>query len=196
MATTSTGRQLSGKYWVSWANTNAKNSDKLDDLEPDFRKKVEAFIQALKNAGAKVTINATRRSAKRAYLFHWCWKIGLKKAKPSEATAMPGVPIQWDHGNLEKSIEGAKEMIRGFGLAVPPKSTVAPALRSNHIAGKAIDIDIQWTGTLKVKKKDGTVVEVVSMSDPNANVKLQQVGESYGVKKLTSDKPHWSYNGR
>jgi hypothetical protein len=196
MATTTSGKQLSGKYWVTWANTNAKNSNKLDDLEPDFRKKADAFIQALKDAGATVKINATRRSAKRAYLFHWCWKIGLKKAKPSEATAMAGVLIQWDHGNLEKSIAGAKEMISGFGLAVPPKSTVAPSLRSSHIAGKAIDMDIQWTGTLKAKKKDGTVVDVPYLSNPNANVKLHHVGESYGVKKLTSDKPHWSYNGR
>ena len=150
----------------------------------------------LKDAGATVAISATRRSDKRAYLFHWCWRIGLRKAKPSEATAMPGVPIEWNHGDRQKSIEGAKEMIGGFGLAVPPHSTVAPSLASNHIAGKAIDMDITWTGTLKVKKKDGTVVEVPYVSDPNANVKLHQVGESYGVKKLTSDKPHWSYNGR
>jgi hypothetical protein len=46
-----------------------------------------------------------------------------------------------------------------------------------------------------VKKKDGTVVEVPYVSDPNTNVKLHQVGASYGVKKLTRDKPHWSYNG-
>ena len=52
MAPTTTGKQPSGKYWVTWANANAKNSDKLEDLEPDFRKKVEAFIQALKDAGA------------------------------------------------------------------------------------------------------------------------------------------------
>ena len=129
-------------------------------------------------------------------MFHWCWKIGLRKAKPSEATAKPGVPIEWNHGSLQKSIEGAKEMIGGFGLAVPPHSTVAPSLTSNHIAGKAIDMDITWAGTLKVKKKDGTVVEVPYVSNPNENVKLHQVGASYGVKKLTSDKPHWSYNGR
>jgi hypothetical protein len=46
-----------------------------------------------------------------------------------------------------------------------------------------------------VKKKDGTVVEVPYVSDPNANLKLHQVGASYGVKKLARDKPHWSYNG-
>lgn len=195
MATATSGKQPSGKYWVAWANINAKNSDKIDDLEPDFRKKVEAFVKALKDAGATVAISATQRSDKRAYLFHWCWKIGLRKAKPSEATAKPGVPIAWNHGSLQKSIEGAKEMISGFDLAVPPKSLVAPSLRSNHIPGKAIDMDITWTGALKVKKKDGALVEVPYVSDANTNVKLHQVGASYGVKKLTRDKPHWSYNG-
>ena len=196
MAPIATAKQPSGKYWVTWANANAKNSDKLEDLEPDFRRKVEAFIEALQEAGARVAISATLRSEKRAYLFHWCWRIGLGKAKPSEATAKPGVPIEWNHGNLQKSVDGAKEMIAGFGLAVPPHSMVPPSLVSNHIAGKAIDMDIQWTETLEVKKKDGTVVEVPYVSDPNANVKLHQVGASYGVKKLTNDKPHWSYDGR
>ncbi len=193
---TTGGKQLSGRYWVTWANANAKNSEKLDDLEPVFRKNIEAFIQALRDAGAEVKISATRRSENRAYLFHWCWKIGLGKAKPSDATAKPGVPIEWNHGSLPKSIEGAKEMISGFGLAVPPHSTVPPSLTSNHIAGKAIDMSIAWTGTLKVKKKDGTLVEVPYVSDPNTNVKLHQVGASYGVKKLTNDKPHWSHDGR
>ena len=57
-------------------------------------------------------------------------------------------------------------------------------------------MDISWSGTLKVEKKDGAVVEVPYLSDPNTNLKLHQVGASYGVKKLTNDKPHWSYNGR
>ncbi len=84
----------------------------------------------------------------------------------------------------------------GFGLAVPPDSTVAPSLSSNHIAGKAIDMDIIWIGKLKVKKKDGTEVEVTYMKNPNLNTKLHAVGASYAVKKHTSDKPHWSHNGK
>ena len=38
-------------------------------------------------------------------------------------------------------------MIDGFGLAVPPTSTNAPSLTSNHSPGKAVDMDIDWTGT-------------------------------------------------
>jgi hypothetical protein len=190
----------SGKYWVTWANVHAKNSSKLDDLAEPFKSHVKAFIKALEDAGAKVHIEATRRAAKRAYLFHWSWKIALGKCKPSEAKALPGVDIEWDHGDLAQSKAGAQEMVDGFGLAVPPKSTVAPDLDSNHIAGQAIDMDITWTGELKVKKKDGTkdgtVVSVPYMSNANQNTKLHTVGESYSVKKLTSDAPHWSYNGK
>src|SRR5262249_13188108 len=149
----------------------------------------KAFIKALEDAGAKVSVKSTRRDAKRAYLFHWSWKIALGKAQPSAATAMAGVDIEWDHGDLAKSKAGAQEMVDGFGLAVPPKSNVAPSLTSNHIAGKAIDMDITWTGELKVKKKDGSEVSVTYLADPNANSALHTVGESYGVKKLKTDAP-------
>jgi len=185
----------SGKSWVAWADLNAKNSSSVDDLAEPFKANVKAFISALEAAGAKVKVSATKRAAKRAYLFHWSWKIALGKAKPSEATALAGVDIEWDHGDAAKSKAGAQEMVTGFGLAVPPKSNVAPSLTSNHIAGNAIDMDITWSGEIKVKKKDGTEVSIAYICDPNANVKLHGVGASYGVKKLTSDAPHWSSNG-
>jgi len=186
----------SGKYWVTWANTNAKNSVSLDDLVDPFKSNVKAFIKALQDAGAKVKVNATRRHPNRAYLFHWSWMIALGKCKPSEAKAQPGVDIEWDHGDLAKSKAGAQEMVDGFGLAVPPKSNVAPSLTSTHIAGQAVDMDITWTGEIKIKKKDGKEAAVAYMTNPNLNTRLHQVGESYGVKKHTSDAPHWSYNGK
>jgi hypothetical protein len=192
----SMAKTKSGKSWVTWANTNAKNSTNIDDLVDPFKSNAKAFIKALEDAGATVKVSTTKRDAKRAYLFHWAWLIGLDKSKASAATAMAGVDIEWDHGDAAKSKAGAKEMIDGFGLAVPPKSTNAPALASNHIAGKAIDMDITWTGELKVAKKDGTIETVVFMKDPNANTKLHQVGESYGLKKLKTDAPHWSHDGK
>ena len=146
----------SGTYWVTWANAHAKNSTSVDDLVEPFKAKAKAFIKALEDAGASVSVGTTMRSRKRAYLFHWCWKIGLGKAKASDATAMTGVEIEWNHGDEAKSKQGAKEMIDGFGLAVPPYSTNAPSLTSNHMPGKAIDMDISWVGTMKVKKKGGT----------------------------------------
>ena len=186
----------SGKFWVTWADANAKNSDRIDDLAEPFKANVVAFKKALTDAGAKVTVSATLRHPKRAYLFHWSWLIALGKAKPSAAPAMAGVDIEWDHGDDAKSKAGAQEMVSGFGLAVPPKSTNAPALTSNHIAGKAIDMTITWTGDLLVKNRNGTVATVPFVSNPNSNTKLHLVGETYGVKKLKTDAPHWSVDGR
>ena len=185
----------SGSNWVTWANTHAKNSDKIDDLAEPFRSNVKAFIQALEDAGASVSVSATRRAAKRAYLFHWSWKIALGKVKPSAAKPMAGVDIEWDHGDLKASKAGANEMVRGFGLAIPPDSNVAPSLTSNHITGNAIDMNIVWTGNIQVAKKDGKLVKVAYMTNPNVNGQLHAVGASYKVFKHTSDKPHWSYNG-
>jgi hypothetical protein len=185
----------SGIYWVTWANAHARNSVSIDDLVEPFKANAKAFIKALQDATATISISATKRSDKRAYLFHWCWMIGLGKAKASEASTLPGVDIEWDHGDAERSKKGAKEMIDGFGLAVPPNSTNAPSLITNHASGKAIDMDIAWTGTIKVKKKDGTEESVVFMADANKNTKLHAVGASYGVKKLTTDAPHWSHDG-
>ncbi len=187
--------EKSGTYWVTWANAHARNSSSLDDLDSDFKEKTKAFIKALEDAGATVDVTATKRHENRAYLFHWCWKIALGKVKASEPPAKAGVDIQWDHGDDAKSKDGAQAMVTGFGLAVPPASDDAPALTSNHISGKAVDMDIEWTGKIKVKKKDGKEVEVEYKSDVNSNAVLHEIGESYGVKKLKSDAPHWSYNG-
>jgi hypothetical protein len=185
----------SGTYWVTWANAHATNSTSVDDLVDPFKANVKAFIKALEDAGATVDVSTTKRSDKRAYLFHWCWKIGLGKAKASQASKMVGVDIEWDHGDAEKSKKGANEMITGFGLAVPPNSTNAPSLTTNHTPGKAIDMDITWTGTMKIKKKDGTEESVPFMASVNENKKLHAVGASYGVKKLKTDAPHWSQDG-
>jgi hypothetical protein len=185
----------SGSFWVTWANVHAKNSSSVDDLAEPFKSSAKAFIKALTEAGATVSVTATRRSDKRAYLFHWCWRIGLGKAKASEAAPMIGVDIEWDHGEADKSRNGAKEMIDGFGLAVPPDSTNAPSLTTNHTPGKAIDLRIAWTGTMKIRKRDGTEELVPFMTDVNQNTRLHAVGASYGVRKLTTDTPHWSHDG-
>ena len=186
----------SGLTWISWAKTNAVDSDSIDDLEATFKQNVKDFKAALEAAGATVTVKNTLRSTKRAYLFHWSWKIALDKCKPSEATAMLGVDITWDHGDDAKSKAGAQEMVTGFGLAVPPKSIYAPSLTSRHIEGKAIDMDITWTGTIKVKNKAGLEVEITYNADANANTVLHTLGATYSVNKLTNDAPHWSTDGK
>jgi len=108
---------------------------------------------------------------------------------------MPGVDIEWNHGTDSDSIKAADDMVLGFDLVVPPDSHVAPSLTSNHIIGKAIDMTITWTGTIILVNKQGSEVEVDYMKNVNLNTKLHEVGESYGVKKLITDAPHWSFNG-
>jgi hypothetical protein len=185
----------SGSYWVTWANAHAKHSTDVADLKDPFRTKAKAFIKALEDAGASIQIDTTFRSENRAYLFHWCWLIGLGKIKPSAAKSKIGVDIEWDHGDDKASVTGAKEMITGFGLAVPPKSKVAPSLYTNHKNGDAIDMTITWEGKLHVLDKSGKEHVIKFMDDVNENTRLHQVGATYGVKKLTSDAPHWSASG-
>lgn len=187
---------ISGKYWVTWANMHAKNSRNVDDLEVSFKHDAKAFIKALKDGGATVDVATTKRSEKRAYLFHWAWKISQAKCKPTDAKKMMGVDIEWDHGDLAKSQAGALEMVNGFGLAMPPRSINPPALTSQHISGCAIDMTIKWRGAIKVKKSDGAEVLLTYAANVNANKALHALGASYGVKKLTTDAPHWSRNGR
>ena len=185
----------SGLSWITWANTNAANSKDIEELEATFRQNVKDFKKALEDAGATITVKDTKRNDKRAYLFHWSWKIALDKCKASDATAMAGVDITWDHGDAAKSKAGAQEMVTGYGLAVPPASTEAPALDSRHIQGKAIDMEITWTGTIKVKNKTGVEVEIPFNASANANTVLHTVGATYSVIKLKSDEPHWSTDG-
>jgi len=171
----------SGRYWVTWANTHARNSTRLADLAMPFRQNVEDFISALNTAGAQVTVTATRRNADRAYLFHWAWLISQGQGAAANAPGSPNVDIEWDHGDAALSRAGAQEMVDGFGLAVPPQSVNAPSLTSNHIAGRAVDMVITWQGTIQVAQRDGNMVAVTYMQNPNANTELHQVGASYGV---------------
>lgn len=186
----------SGTFWVTWANEHAQNSSAIEHLVEPFRSNAMAFIAALESAGARVDVSATKRSARRAYLFHWSWKIALGKCPASQAASLAGVDILWDHGDELASKKGAREMVTGFGLAVPPRSVNPPATTSNHITGQAIDMDITWAGTIKVRDRQGNLVAITFMTDVNANTSLHAVGASYGVTKLATDAPHWSHDGR
>lgn len=55
-------------------------------------------------------------------------------------------------------------------------------MTSNHISGKAIDMDIIWEGNITVKKKDDTDVPVDFNSDVKLNTALHSIDEPYGVK--------------
>ncbi len=180
----------SGRYWVGWVHRFGLTSKDIKDLEQPFRAGVEQFITALENARAKVVVEHTWRSDEAAYLFHWAYRIAKGTARPKDPPRHRAADIQWDHGVNAQSRKGAQEMVTGFML------TSQPSLDSRHKEGKAIDMKITWTGTIQVLNKYGTPVDVPFMINVNANRALRDVAESYGVRKLTTSKVHWSTDGR
>ena len=187
----------SGRSWVS----QYRGSHCLQDLRLPFRGYAEAFIGALRAAGATVDINATYRPPKRAYLMHWSWKIAKNRVSPEDVPAMDGVPISWEHYDTAekyadvRSVAAARDMVRGFQME---RLGVAPSLRSRHTVGCGIDITISWTGDLLIRDAYGNLVEIDRLPRTGMNSQLHRVGESYGVIKYNRngrDDPHWSDTG-
>jgi len=174
--------ELSGAVWVDRFPT----STSVEDLSADFRRSVNSFIDAIKNAGGSVTITATYRPPERAYLMHYAWEVARGKVKPNAVPAMTGVNIQWDHGDEKASRQAAADMVRGYNIVY------RPSLTTNHANQTAIDMSISGMIGKKIKNKDGEEIEIKTLSDLNA------VGATYGVHKNPSDPPHWSadVNGR
>ena len=182
----------SGKAWVK----KFLGSNRVDDLEEGFREKAKAFIKAATDGGADVKIASTRRPRERAYLMHWAWMIVNRDQDAKKVPAMKGVDIDWWHGDQAASAKKAQEMVDGFGLR---NLKVPPALSSRHIEGKAIDMQIVWSGDLMIKKSDGSTVAIRSTPRDNTNPDLIAVGATYGVIHFTDapkDKVHWSTDGR
>lgn len=181
----------SGASWVQEFPT----STEVSDLDSSFSGKVQKFIAALEEAGATVTITATKRPPERAYLMHWAWMIVKKGHNPRKIPAMKGVEINWWHGDQKTSKDAAKEMVDGYGIN---KLKVPPSLKSNHIAGKAIDMKISWSGDLTIKNAKGDEVLIKTSPKDHTNRKLIAVGKTYQVIhfiETAKDKVHWSVNG-
>ena len=185
-------KNLSGLDWFKKNQAKYPNSDKIADLDAAFRSKVQEFEKALKAAGAKISVSATRRNAQRAAVMHWGYKVAKGAVKGSAVPKIDGVDINFDHGDDKASQEAAKAMIGPQGFDV----VYQPSLTSHHIAGKAIDWTISWSGTLKIKDKKGKEVVIDKTPRDGGNKTLHEVGASYGVKKLVSDPPHWSVDGK
>ena len=181
--------RLSGAKWWHAHEASYPNSSKLSDLDSSFRSKVEKFIDALEDAGAQVKVSATRRNAKRAFLMHYSWAVANGQVAPNAVPAEPGVDIIWDHKNLKKSRAAAQEMVDLFHMAF------IASLTSLHIKGLAIDMDISWSGTIKIEDAKGETIELGTPRTGARNDKLHDVGATYGVIKLLSDPPHWSSTG-
>lgn len=182
----------------------------VEKLEETFKANWKAFQAALEAAGADVRINSTLRSRERAYMMHYSPLVANGKIKPWEVpdsihirSESSHARVEWTHtdsnGRVDEkaSRQGAREMMRVFDIAYPA------ALNSNHVHGKAVDVAIKWTGTLKVKDNKGKEHEIKTAprhggtsAEPSGNKELKTVAETYGVKKLLlKDPPHWSENG-
>jgi hypothetical protein len=182
---------LSGKDWWRANQARYPNSQEIDDLESGFRSKVEDFIGSLRHAGAALVVNSTRRNAIRAHLMHYSWKVAYGEVEPKDVPKHGDLDIEWDHGDLEKSRKAAEAMVKLFGMAH------IASLSSNHILGKAIDMNISWKGTLVMTRPAPLLTRIESRPRTGQNRELHEIGATvFGVRKLKSDPPHWSYNGR
>lgn len=165
-------------------------------LNDSFRRGCDAFIAALRDAGASVSVNSTRRPVERAYLMHWAYLINKQKIVPQNVPPMSGVDIEWVHRrgdgsiDLAKSRRAARDMVEAYNIAYQP------ALRSRHTEGKAIDMSISWSGTLTVVRRDKSIATIKNAPRTGANKSLWQVGQTYGLSKNADDLPHWSTDGR
>ena len=102
-----------------------------------------------------------------------------------------GLDIEWDRGDLKKSRKAAEETVKLFGMAH------IASLTSNHIRGKAIDMNISWKGTLVIMRPPPLLTRIDSHPRTGQNRELHEIGASvFGVRKLVSDPPHWSCNGK
>lgn len=180
---------LSGAHWVSFFPT----SRSLDDLAAPFRDGAKGFVQALRNAGADLTLSATFRPPQRAYLMHFAWRIAKQKLDPAEIPTMTGVPIEWRHPTLAKSQAAARAMVAAYGISSGLKEP--PSLKSRHTEGLAIDMTISWSGPLNIRRNDGRTESIDTAPRNGSNSRLVSLGKGYGVIKLLSDPPHWSNDG-
>ena len=185
-------KELSGAQWVA----RFPDAGTTGTLANDFRSGCEAFIAAMRAAGAGVAISSTRRPAERAWLMHHAWRVHKKTLNPDNVPAKAGVNIDWVHRkadgamDLTASRKAATAMVKGYDIAFQP------ALKSRHTEGRAIDMTISWTGKLDIKNKSGAAVTISSTPRNGANDALRKVGKSFGVTKHPTDPPHWSTDGR
>lgn len=183
------GDKLSGSAWWHANQANYPNSAAVSDLVAGFRDKVEKFIAAMRKGGAVVTPNATLRNKTRAHLMHYCFRLSKGQVRAKDIPKVDGLEIVWDHGDEKLSRKAAKEMVDLFDIVFQP------SLNSLHIQGKAIDMNISWSGTIKVTDAKGKVVQLGAPANGSGNTVLHGIGATYGVHKLLSDAPHWSSNG-
>ncbi len=178
--------RLSGSHWYESFPT----SKLISDLRSPFRQKVEAFQKALVDAGCQVIVTATHRPRERAYLMHYAARIYRREISPWYVPSMGGVDIDWVHYTNLGSLQAAKDMLDAYGIGGNPVS-----LNSRHIQRLAVDWNVTWNGTIRVRDGYGRTVSLGNPNNASLNWQMWRVGSSYGVYKLSNDPPHWSSDG-
>lgn len=178
--------EFSGPVWCG----RFPGSKSIEDLEPEWRARVRAFISAVERGGARVEVQATLRPHQRAYLMHWCWMIINLSQAPGAVPALAGHDIDWTHGgDLRAARAAAEAMVEAFALQA------LPSLTSRHTVGRAVDLAITWQGRLSVRDCDGAVHYIMIEPCDGTNPELAKIGASFGVFKLAGDRWHWSDDG-
>ena len=181
--------RLSGAAWFQTNQARYPNSSQLADLTPAFSAQAGAFIGALRRAQATVIVSATRRNRTRAWLMHYSWRLSLREIEAGDIPPDPDCDILWDHGAPEDSRRAAAQMVELFQIAF------RPSLNSNHIRGTAVDMSITWSGPIDIVDAAGKTHRIDAPRTGAANTALHTIGASYGVRKLITDRPHWSADG-
>lgn len=167
-------------------------SASLVDLAPPFRERAMAFLAAI-DAGVghqACHVNATYRPAERAYLMHWSCMVANSGQDPGAVPPMLGVGIDWTAGgDLHAARAGAREMVRGYGIAFPA------ALISRHTQRRAMDVSIVIPPRPQELYRFTDAHGKVWMFGSGDMPPLYKFGATFGVIKLESDTPHWSDDG-
>ena len=172
------------------------SSKDINVLSEPFRTNVRLFIIALDNAGATVFIEATFRPSERAYVLHYAAEIALAGTDPRTVPILPHFNGKWTKTDANGIYDEAKSRAFAASIVKDYGIVVAPSLVSNHTYGQAIDMTISWSGSLEIKRSNGTMAKIDTLPHTGLNQELWKVAETYQIIKLPSDPSHWSTDGR
>lgn len=185
-------KELSGPQW----HARFPGENTLDALAPGFRENVRSFLNALREGGVRIKVNAVYRPTERSYLMYWALKIcrGYNVAK---VPSWPGVNIDWVHRGLggepdvTKSKKAAEQMCQRYEIDPYSQSQlVGYPGRSNHNKRLAVDMTPTAYEGKTVKDGLGNLVKVRNFES------LKEIGETFNVFYFPREKMHWSWNGR
>jgi hypothetical protein len=203
-------QRLSGAHWKQIADDRwGGATPDLAELESGFGADLQKFIDMLAANNIIAKPESALRPPQRSYLFKYCLDVKFGRIAPKDVPAFDDVDIIWDHGNDAASRQAAAALARMFGLG-----TVA-AHPSNHNAGTAVDMSMDFTGNtaneLKYELDGKPVTRKIIVSDEAitgdrnskktisgiAKRELSKAGADFKVKRaIDNDIVHWSRTGR